>query len=559
MSWIQDVQKLAQTFLTLDDLVFGQELISESLSQVELAGRQAVGSVVVGSNVAARTFQVGMQAGAKATKVAAQSVEGFVPGAGTVRAFAERVDHGATEAAEEASRLASYGVELARGGARRPPANPVTGDPWLAKSAPREMTLGALLAETATGPLARIAALPFYLGADGFRAAAATRAGGLVQDAGYQGTNLLMDLLPGTGSTSLDTIELRELLAAVASGAGEATGRDASGFLAAAVHLAAGDGQRLRRAIEEGVLKMRLLAEQPEVEEILPGLPLNKTVRRLAREIAQKPPKRLAAALGTESYAGRFSAILAAFLEDFDATRTFAVNYPIVLSALSTGSGALLGAGLYDAGEIERYVRSDDGESGGGAARPWSVTDLETFVGQQTVADEDDPDAVEGLFPASTVWLAQDVSFSYSSHVLGRQKALERMERIFGDEVRERVEADLSLDSDVMGAARGSDRDGKVRDWIAAVREETELCRLRDRCGEQLESLQSFAASPFTYRPRQVEGRIEVLSTFLSLTGQQLALASDDGVASRVEARQRFADWADGGWQGKRPRSADYA
>lgn len=544
MSWIEDVQKLAQKFLTLDDLVFGQELVSESLSQVELAGRQAVGSVVVGSNVAARTFQIGMQAGAKATKVAAQSVEGFVPGAGTVRAFAERVDHSATEAAEEASRLASYAVELARGGERRPPANPVTGDPWLAKSAPREMTLGGLLAETTTGPLARIAALPFYLGADGFRIAAASRAGGLVQGAGYQGTNMLMDLLPGTGSTSLDTIELRELLAAVASGAGEATGRDASGFLAAAFHLAAGDGQRLRRAIEEGVEKMRLLAEQPEVEEILPGLPLNKTVRRLAREIADTPPRRLTAALAIESYTERFSAILAAFLNDFDATRTFAVNYPIVLSALSTSSGALLGAGLYDAGEIERYVRSDDGQSGG-MARPWSVTDLETFVGQQAVCDEDDPDAVEGLFPSSVVWLAQDVSFGYSSHVLGRQKALERLERIFGDEVRERVEADPSLDSDVIRARRGSDRDAKVRDWVAAVRDVAELCRLRDRCVEQLESLQSFAAMPFVYVPDQVKERIEVLSTFLSLTGQRLALASDEGVASRAEARKRFAEWAE--------------
>lgn len=546
MSWKEDVQKLAQSFLTLDDLVFGQELISEGLSQVELAGRQAVGSVVVGSNVAARTFQVGVQAGAKATKVAAQTVEGFVPGAGTLRAFAERVGHGATEAAEEASRLASFGVELARSGKRRPPANPVTGDPWLAKSAPREMTLGALLAETATGPLARIAALPFYLGADGFRAAAASRAGALVQDAGYQGSNLLMDLLPGTGSTSLDTIELRELLAAVASGAGEATGRDAGGFFAAAVHLAAGDARRLRRAMVDGVEKMRLLAEQPEVEEILPGLPLNKTVRRLAREIAEKPPKRLTAALGVEGYGERLSAILGAFLEDFDATRTFAVNYPIVLGALSASSGALLSAGLYDAGEIERYVRSDDGESGGGVARPWSVTDLETFVGRQSVADEDDPDAVGGLFPASTVRLAQDVSFSYSSHALGRQKALARLERVFGQEVCERIEADPSLDSDVMGAPRGSDRDAKVRDWIAAVREEAELCRLRDLCGEQLESLLRFVASPFTYRPRQIEERIEVLSTFLSLASQRLALASDDGAASRAEARKRFAEWAEG-------------
>ncbi len=546
MGLIQDVGgKLAQSFLTLDDLVFGQELFSESLFQLGLTGRSAVGSVVVGSNVAARGFQIGVQAGAKTAKVTAAAFEGVVPGAGTLREMAERIDDRATAAAEEASRLAAYGIELFRGG-DAVPANPVTGEPWLAMGVPREMGWGALSAETALGPFAKIAALPLTLGIDSLRAVAASRAGEATRDATVQAVDATLNVLPG-GETKLDTAELRELLTALASSSGEAATRDVAGFVAAAAHLAAGDTRRLGRAIEEGIGKMRLLADQAEIDEILPALPAARLVRERAREIADHVPEKLLAALAKEGVPDRFGAIFSALIDDFDAIRTFSVNYPLVLTLLGTNAGALLGAGLLDVGDVEDYVRSD-GAAGKADDEPWAVADLESFVAQSAAADGDDPDAVEGFFTEPAIRLAQDVVFTYSNEVLGRDEALARVERLFDDEVRERIAADPSLDREVMKADRGEDRERKIRERIAAIAGVDALRDQRDRCAEQRVSLERFAASPWTYRPQLVEERIEALATFLSLVAQQLALRDqpEAGGTARHEARRRFDAWVEG-------------
>ncbi|MCP4654649.1 MAG: hypothetical protein GY856_04425 [bacterium] len=547
MGFIQDVGgKLAQSFLTLDDLVFGQELFSESLSQLGLTGRSAVGSVVVGSNVAARGFQIGVQAGAKTAKVTAAAFEGLVPGAGTLREVAERIDGRSTAAAEEASRLAAYGVELFRGG-DAVPANPVTGEPWLAMSVPREMGWGTLAAETALGPFGRIAALPLTLGIDSLRAVAASRAGEATRDAAVKAVDATLNVLPGAGgSTKLDTAELRELLAALASSSGEAAARDAAGFVAAAAHLAAGDTRRLGRAIEEGIEKMRLLADQAEMDEILPALPVAKLVRERAREIVDHPPKKLLAALAQDGLLDRFGAIFSALVDEFDAIRTFSVNYPLVLTLLGTNGGVLLAAGLFDVDDIEEFVRSD----GAGAKaddEPWSAADLETFVAQAASADGDDPDAVAGFFTEPTVRLAQDVVFTYSSEVLGRDEALARIEQLFGDDARERIEVDPSLDGEIMKAERGEARDRKIRERIAAIDGVDELRDQRDRCVAQRTSLEGFAGAPWTYRPQVIEERIEAVATFLSLVGQQLALRDqpEAGEIARHEARRRFDAWAE--------------
>jgi len=550
MGLIQDVGgKLAQSFLTLDDLVFGRELFSESLSQLGLTGRSAVGSVVVGSNVAARGFQIGVQAGAKTAKVTAAAFEGVVPGAGTLREVAERIDGRAAAAAEEASRLAAYGVELVRGG-EAVPANPVTGEPWLAMSVPREMGWGALAAETALGPFGKIAALPLTLGLDSLRAVAASRAGEMTRDATVKAVDATIDFLPGAGgSTKVDTEQLRELLTALASSSGEAAARDAAGFVAAAAHLAAGDTRRLGRAITDGVERMRLLADQAEIDEILPVLPAAKLVRERAREIADHPPEKLLAALAKEGLLARFGAIFSALVDEFDAIRTFSVNYPLVITLLGTNGSALLAAGLFDAGDVEEFVRSDAaaGKEGDKPARPWSVADLETFIGQAAAADDDDPDAVTGFFTEPSVNLAQDVVFTYSGEVLGRREALARVERLFGDDARERIAADPSLDREIMKTERGEDRDRKIREWIAAIDDGDELRDQRDRCAEQRSSLEAFADAPWTYRPQIIDERLEVLATFLSLVGQQLALRDqpEGEEAARHEARRRFEEWVE--------------
>ena len=155
MGLIQDVGgKLVQSFLSMDDLVLGQGLVSEGLSQLMLSGRSVAGSVVVGSNVAARTVHAGIQAGAKTAKATAEVFDGIVPGAAMAASLAQRLDDEAGAAAEEASKLAAHAVELT-GGER--PRNPLTNEQWLSKSAPRGYGWGELAADTAFGSFGRLA------------------------------------------------------------------------------------------------------------------------------------------------------------------------------------------------------------------------------------------------------------------------------------------------------------------------------------------------------------------------------------------------------------------
>ena len=99
MGLIQDVGgKLVQSFLSLDDLVLGQGLISEGLSQLGLSGRSVAGSALGSANVAVRSVHATIQVGAKTARATAAVFEGFVPGAGLARSMAERMDGEATAA-----------------------------------------------------------------------------------------------------------------------------------------------------------------------------------------------------------------------------------------------------------------------------------------------------------------------------------------------------------------------------------------------------------------------------------------------------------------------------
>jgi len=65
MSLISDLtqlgQKLAASFFDLDDLAAGQGVVREGTSQLAQAGRWGAGAALVSSNLAARTFQLGVQ------------------------------------------------------------------------------------------------------------------------------------------------------------------------------------------------------------------------------------------------------------------------------------------------------------------------------------------------------------------------------------------------------------------------------------------------------------------------------------------------------------------
>ena len=532
MGLIQDVGgRLVQSFLSLDDLVLGQGLFSEGLSQFKLSGRSVAGSMAVGSNVAARTVHAGIQVGAKTAKATASALEGLVPGAALARSLAERVDEEAAAAGEEASRLAAHAVELAGGDLPRSPLNQQA---WLSKGMPRGYGWSDLAADTAVGTVGRLATMPLTLGIDSLMQMASTRGGRMLVDSSLKSVGMMLEMTPGTSSTQLDTGDLRESLMAVTASSGDSAVRNCVALAEASARLAFGDTRKLHATLDEAIDQMRLLAAHGELGDLLPAVPISGTLRARARRIVDHAPAKFLAAIdrGEDGAAPTPAAVLAAVLADADHLRVFATEYPLVMSLMGTNASLFLTAGMVDVNEIEAYVQADDDDR----SRPWSATQLEAYVGK----------APQGTFFEATVRAAQDAAFTYSSDVLGREKALARAERLYGRAVRERLADDISLDGDVLASA-GEARDARIREHIAGADDAADLTRCRDRCQEQLESLDAFTDSLYDYQPKNIAERKEILRTFLSLVNQDLALrdAEDAARAERLAAKSGFDAWVD--------------
>lgn len=515
MGLLQDVAgKVAQSFLTLDDLVLGQGLVAEGFSQVGLTGRTVAGSLVGTANVAARTVHAGVQVGAKTAKMTAGALEGLIPGAGLARSMAERLDVRAGEAAADAAQLAARAVEMTGGWMPRSPLNQ---ERWMAKDAPRGYTWGEIAADTAVDSYGRLARLPFDAGVDAMMRMASTGAGRMAIDSAFKGVGMMLDMMPGTSSTQLDSGEIRESLMAVTSSSGDAAARNVLGLAEAAVRLAMGDTRKLRQSLSEAIQAMRLLADHQELDDLMPAMPISSMLRRRARNVVDHAPNKLLEALerGPEGQAPTPGAVLSAMLEDAGNLMVFATDYPMALSLMALNTSLSMAAGMVDASEVEAYVQAETEKS-----RPWSVTQIEAYLGK----------APEGQLITAAANAAQDSAFLYSSEALGREKALARAERLFGRTARERLENDVSLDLGILQAKEGEERDRKIRQHIAATGDDA-LMRQREDCQEQLESLSAFTGSLFEYRPKNVATRQRVLETFLSLSGQSLALRGTEDPA----------------------------
>jgi len=548
MSILSDVGgRLVQSFLSLDDLVFGQSLLRDGTAQFVGASRSAVGAVAITSNVAARAVQLGVQTGAKTAKWTTAPLEGWVPGADVAHDFASRVDARAGAAGEEASLLAIYGLELA-GGPASAARDPLTEEPWLNKQIPHGYGWADLAADTAVGPLGRIAALPLTLGLDAFEATAETRAGRLSAEGALQLFHALLSALPGEDSEKVDLEALRENFLSVASSSGASALRDVARIAEALLRLGLGDVRRLREVMIEALDDMEQLADHEVMGELLPGLPAGAYLRRRARSIVENAPRKFIAALevGPDGEAPSAATVFSALLDDADNLRVFLIEYPQALALLAASMGAIAGAGTLDADDVEDYLRGKGSktreEDGKSKKRPWSAKELESYAGKAEVVAGADPES--GPFPRSAIWLARDVVFDYSLEVLGREKALARIGRLYGETTRERIEADPSLEVEIMDAERGQKRLETLY-VVVAESETAELTRRRDLAAEQLANLRTFDRMRLNFRPETIAERIEVLSAFLSLTGQELALRTQAGsTAERLESLADFEAWA---------------
>ncbi len=533
MGLIQDVGgKLVQNFLSLDDLVLGQGLISESRSQIELTGRSLASSLAVGSNVAVRAVHVGIQAGAKTARATASALDGFVPGARLAVSLAERVDEQAAAAGEEASKIANYAVELSH---RKVPRNPLTNDEWLSKSVPFGYGWNDLAADTTLGSVGRLATLPLTLGRDAAMMVSSTVAGREVIATSLKSLGVLLNLVPGSSATELDTDELREALMAVTTSSGSSAVRNLQTLTEAAARFAFGDTRKLREGIEEALDQMRLLAAHTELGELMPSVPISATLKKRAQRIVDNAPARFLKALepSPEGEAPRPGAVLSALLKDARQLQILAAEYPTILALMGTNINLFLTAGMFDVSKIESYLQA---ENAAAASRPWSAAQLEAFVGR----------APDSPFLEATVKVAQDTVFTYTNEVLGRKKALARMANLYGEDARDRCEADVSLDVEIRRLS-GAKQNARMRQQISDLESTEELTWRQDICQNQLESLRAFTNSLYGYQPKEIAERESMLATYVSLINQDLALrgSATPHHSERMEALSHFEEWAD--------------
>ncbi|MEM7587674.1 MAG: hypothetical protein AAF560_30080 [Acidobacteriota bacterium] len=534
MGLIRDVGgKLVQSFLSIDDLVLGQGLISEGRSQLGMTGRTVVGSIAAGSNIAVRSVHAGIQAGAKTAQATVSALDGLVPGAGLARSIAERVDEEATAAGEEASQTASYAVELTN---RKVPRNPLSHEAWLSKSTPPGYGWRELAADTAVGSLARLATMPLTLGRDAAVMMSATPAGREIIDGSWKSLGVVLGLSPGSGSstTELDSAELRETLMAVTTSSGDTAARNLMTFAEAAARLAFGDTRKLHAGLTEAIDLMRRIAQHEDLGEPVPAVPISEMLRQRAQRIVDHAPEDFLEALGPDldGNSPTPSAVMAAILKDAAQLQIFFTEYPLALGLMGTQANASMALGMMDVEKIEGWVRQGDGAT---RQRPHSASHLETNLAR----------APEGGANETSVRIAQDTVFSYTSEVAGRRRALARIEELYGDEARRRIGADVSLDSRLRQLA-ATRRDAELRLKISAIDSARELNEHRRYCQEQVDSLRGFGDSLYGYRPQEIVERQGILETYLSLIDQDLALrgtAAPEAEERRAALRD-FKAWA---------------
>ncbi|HSL84836.1 MAG TPA: hypothetical protein VLF66_18825, partial [Thermoanaerobaculia bacterium] len=537
-------KRLAQGFLSLDDLVAGRSLVSGTLEGAARTGRAVLGTAAASTQLAARSMFLGVQVGAKTARATAASLRGL-PGIGLLglrpaEEWAGRLDDRATAAGAESSRLAARSAELA-GGAAAAPRNPLTQEPWLAQGAPPGYSWPQLAADTALGPLWRGAALPAAAAADALCFAAGTAPARWTGRITLRGANALLDLWPGGGRDGgagrSQTAELRESFVALVSGSGLRVPEALATFTEANARLAFGDLRAVRRTLPEALAELASVAASGSerggwVTGSVPGL-----LRRVARSVSQRAPVGVAAALERWHGLSDSGPVLGALLDDATELAVFAAGYPGFVALAALDDGTLLAMGLTDAGRVGRWVREDGVEGrrsgdGGAAGAAGQASKPELVALCESVLGRPEEGVAPGFHPEPTVDLAQDVAFGYSRDALGRERALARVERLFGTRVRERIEADVSLDPELLDTR---DRRRVLRYRIESLATGGELARARELCAARLGSLERFSRLRWVYVPRQVRRRSELLRDFVSLANQDLALRSAASAEATAE------------------------
>jgi len=184
----------------------------------------------------------------------------------------------------------------------------------------------------------------------------------------------------------------------------------------------------------------------------------------------------------------------------------------------------------------KRVSKADNGSDHDGT--PTTFTVIDSLVGSAITENDETP-----LFSRATVHLAQDLSFLVHRDQHGREAALERSERLFGELVRERIASDISLNADLM-VTDDLPHAATIRKYIGSIRDGNALSRQIDHCANRLTLLKGMGVSARLTMADSLTARIDALRLFTSLASCDLALRGCPTSGADSQAKNDFLAWA---------------
>jgi len=490
------------------------------MSFAEKMTQFAVGPPILTANLATGFFNLGVETGARSGQVGLRLLEVFVPAARPMNFLSRDVGERAARARRRSFDFAFKSFKMALGRLEDEDFDHLADD---------ELPPGfnQLMADTLAGPMSGMFSWPLSVMLDFVQGANEVdqvsdnlRIGRRIFDA-------LMDAFSVSGEhTRLDTADLRDHFFAMTVGPSGAVIKDIVELLEGSMRFGVGNTKKLARAIEAGVSAMEYpVAYKEEAGLIYPDIPILEPLYEAAKKIVDNEPKRLIEALEDEDP----GAILRALADERDEVATFFFYYQWALVQVGISVFVFLRTGLRDVNDVERYVLAENALVSGdlkehlekidevygndpdvrdrkkqkliyeelelrGHERPFTITEFEFYVGNARSKDHPDdvatlhPDLPAGPFPQATINYAQETAFAYSLLLLddqdddkeGRDKALARVERLFGESVRRRIQYDPSLvpirfrQGLGMGTVEPNDRDSEeaFEDFVDKGRKE---------------------------------------------------------------------------------------
>jgi hypothetical protein len=546
----QKGRQVALEFVNHDDIVLAREFGGGSLEMIAQAGRSLVGTALIGGGIATRAAVLGAQIATKSAMAATAAAKGLVPGADAAEQVVYELDQQVSGGGEAASFVASRGVEIGKANAdSRVPTDLILGQTWLGKSRDPDATWNTVLADSAVD-LTRLAALPLTLGTKTMENVMSSPLGQQITRSVWDSISSVMDTVssPSNEIETADRSEKRAMLVAMVLTPFWLALHDLAGVGEGLSRATLGDGRRLRAALTTILDRL----EMPGAEPAFGGeTRLVKGLRDRARRAAQVAPTRLLAVLDEpgKDDPTLVVKIAVAMLEDSANLGKLAVIYSELLGSLSAGSMQTVLSGALDVDEIEAWVRTDEASRAGtgeGTREPCpaSLEQLETLLA--AVSPADPGERVSGFFSASTLDLARDTVFAYSNRALGREKALARMERLFGKVAAERLRDDVSLRTEIVDAS--SDRDRRLALIVSDLETHgpARLLEARRHAADRLKSLTANTSDRMIERfvPQRLVERAAILKRFVSMADNANALhGMESDEAARRRALARFDAW----------------